>query len=53
MLQTEPERNFDLACTQAFSQVGWGEGKAPRSLPFPRYFSQTESLFTGYFDHVL
>ena len=31
------------------SGVGRGKSEKPPSLPFPRYFSQTESLFTGYF----
>ena len=28
-----------IGCEQAFGRAGnWGEGKAPLSLPFPRYF---------------
>ena len=30
--------DFTLACEQAFSRAGWGEGKT-LSLPFSRYFS--------------
>ena len=42
-----------VACEQAFSRAGWGEGKAKRALPpfpfpFLAIFPQTESLFTGY-----
>ena len=34
--QSEISALPQIACEQAFSRAGWGEGKA---LPFPRYFS--------------
>ena len=37
-----------VACEQAFSRAGWGEGKAKIPFPFLAIFPQTESLFTGY-----
>ena len=40
-----------IACEQAFSRAGWGEGKAPFPFPFLAIFPQTESLFTGYADN--
>ena len=47
--QNQSKTSEKLACEQAFSRAGWGEGKAKaKSFSFLAIFPQTESLFTGY-----